>query len=94
MAGVADTFIFDANGGKFSDGSTSLSVEAISTHPIKEYCPIDPIRNGYKFLGWSSDKNSLTGVSSDSSIEDAGAALSQILYAIWQKNGGGRNSDY
>ena len=93
MAGVIDTFVFDANGGKFSDGSTSLSAEAKSTRPIKEYCPIDPIRNGYKFLGWSSDKNSSTGVSSESSIEDAGGVVNQTLYAIWQKNGG-RNSDY
>lgn len=87
MAGVTDTFVFDANGGKFSDGSTSLSVAAISSRPIKEYCPIDPIRNGYKFLRWSSDKNSSTGVSSNSSISDVGAEATQILYAIWQKEG-------
>ena len=90
------TITLDANGGKFSDGSTTFSVTTYSfADDIKNYCKTDPLRKGYSFLGWNMNKNATTGEPSSSSFMSAGVYENySILYAIWQKMGGGWNSDY
>ena len=85
------TITLDANGGKFSDGSTTFSVTIYSfADDIKNHCKTDPLRKGYSFLGWNMNKSATTGKPSSSSFMSAGAAENySILYAIWQKMGDG-----
>ena len=44
---------FDANGGKFSDGSATVSLYIKSGDPITP--PADPTRDSYYFAGWAPD---------------------------------------
>ncbi len=43
--------VFNANGGKFADGSEEVTVAALFNEQIA--APSDPVRAGYEFIGWN-----------------------------------------
>ncbi len=47
------TATFNANGGRFSDGTTSKSLTVKSGDPLT--APVDPTRDNYYFAGWDPD---------------------------------------
>ncbi len=49
---------FDANGGKFENGSATATVETVFSEKI--VAPEAPVRAGYVFVGWDSDVGNMT----------------------------------
>ena len=72
--------IFDANGGKWNDGSI-FTVEIADGEPIWDYRPSVPHRSGYNFKGWYSDKTATKPYDPNSVITE-----DTILYAGWTKH--------
>ena len=70
---------YDANGGKFSDGSTAKTIditEDIETNNLEQ--PL--ARTGYSFSGWASDKK---GTQTVDTIVASGVTKDITLYAKW-----------
>ena len=100
------TLIFDPNGGSFSDGSTTNDSKQIKApKEMKDDETTDPItpnkgkptREGYKFYGWSTDKNADANSLIANYISD-GKQLTKTeitalfdnktsvtLYAVWEE---------
>ena len=103
------TLVFDPNGGSFSDGSTTPddSKQIKAPKEMEDDETTDPItpnkgtptREGYEFLGWSTDKNADANANSlvANYISDGkqltkneitalfGDNTSVTLYAVWKK---------
>lgn len=74
------TISYDANGGGGAPGSQR------KTHDIKILIPtVEPVRNGYTFLGWGVSKTSTSPTYQPG--EWYYSNISRTLYAVWQKNG-------
>lgn len=73
------TASFDANGGKFSDGSSSKTTSADEGQPITK--PEDPTKDGYVFAGWADEPDATT----EDVINDLGnmPAEGKDYYAVW-----------
>lgn len=73
------TISYDANGGGGAPGSQR------KTHDIKILIPtVEPVRNGYTFLGWGVSKTSTSPTYQPG--EWYYSNISRTLYAVWQKN--------
>ena len=71
------TVIFDANGGEWSSG-TEISVDIPDNAPIWDYRPEVPVRSGYNFSGWFTDKEATNPYDPNSLV------VSDLsLYAGW-----------
>ena len=76
------TVTFDANGGKWDDGSTTKSVKVTydSNWDSVKLMATDPSRQGYSFKGWSAvpnpDPNYFTSMGNF--IKD------RTVYALWE----------
>jgi len=74
------TISYDANGGGGAPGSQR------KTHDIKILIPtVEPVRNGYTFLGWGVSKTSTSPTYQPGDWYYSN--ISRTLYAVWQKNG-------
>ena len=73
------TISYDANGGGGAPGSQR------KTHDIKILIPtVEPVRNGYTFLGWGVSKTSTSPTYQPG--EWYYSNISRTFYAVWQKN--------
>lgn len=80
---------FDANGGKYKNNSESASKTVEKKEGETSYLDLDkleleagkPIREGYTFIGWYTDKNAQT--KADSNFE---VIADTTLYAGWEEN--------
>lgn len=85
----------DANGGKFSNGSTIWSSDVLSTKGnggAVSYAVSDfptPTRGGYTFVGWGANKTSTTtydlSVSFTTNVTSSSNPKEVTVYAIWKK---------
>ena len=75
------TVTFDANGGKFPDGTTEIKIETDDNGNLDSAkIPEDPTREGYgSFKGWSLTEDGTEAVEPDAKPYDGAATL----YAIW-----------
>ena len=75
------TVTFDANGGTFKDGTTTLEINDIINFNYDNL--VKPTRNGYKFVGFYTEK---TGGKSyfDLMNSEAGIEEDTVLYARWE----------
>ena len=75
------TVTFDANGGKFQDGTTEIKIETDDDGNLdRALIPEDPTREGYgSFKGWSLTEDGTEAVEPDAKPYDGAATL----YAIW-----------
>ena len=79
------TITFDANGGKWDDGSTTKSVKVkhgttADQKDLKGYVR-DPIRQGYTFKQWTTAANS-----DPNNIYIVSINTDGTLYALWVQN--------
>lgn len=72
------TLTFDANGGKWSDGSTSYKMTVASGSSIT-FPEENPTRDAYKFVGWATTATA-TEASSFATLRVSGNAK---VYAVW-----------
>lgn len=73
--------IFDANSGAFKDGTTTLEINDIINF---NYDNLEkPTRNGYKFIGFYTEKNGGKSYN-DLMNSEAGIEEDTILYARWE----------
>ena len=72
---------FDANGGKFNDDSDKKQVEDIEDGSLLEQ-PEAPVRDGYTFAGWFSDK----GLTKAWNFANNPVRKDMTLYAKWINN--------
>jgi uncharacterized repeat protein (TIGR02543 family) len=76
---VQASLIFDANGGTGGPTSIKANVDGTVTIPT-----LIPVRNGYKFLGWSADAKGTKATYSPGQTIKINADFK--LYAVWQDN--------
>ena len=78
------TLIYDANGGTMSSDPSSVLVTSNTTCPFI-VTSVVPTREGYTFLGWSTERSATaaTYVAGDT-ITLTAAALNSTLFAIWE----------
>ena len=76
---VQATLAFDANGGTGGPTSIKANVDGTVTIPT-----LIPVRNGYKFLGWSADAKATKATYSPGQTIKINADFK--LYAVWQDN--------
>ncbi|MGI6751740.1 MAG: InlB B-repeat-containing protein [Anaerovoracaceae bacterium] len=85
------TVTFDANGGSFSGGSTTLSVNVNRGESLGGAMPDSPTRSGYKFTGWKrlggSDFNGNTIVISNITVKAQWEVVPQVT-VTFNPNGG------
>ena len=74
---VTYTVIFDANGGRFTDGETAFTAKLKENSLL--VAPLPPTKNGFTLEGWSTDKNSSTVWNFDTDL----VTKDITLYAIW-----------
>ena len=74
---VTYTVIFDANGGRFTDGETAFAAKLKENSLL--VAPLPPTKNGFTLEGWSTDKNSSTVWNFDTDL----VTKDITLYAIW-----------
>ena len=74
---VTYTVIFDANGGRFTDGETAFTAKLKENSLL--VAPLPPTKNGFTLKGWSTDKNSSTVWNFDTDL----VTKDITLYAIW-----------
>ena len=73
------TINMDANGGKFSDGSTNKSLEVIATKTYASLTTLTkPARDGYEFDGWYDKKSGGNRYNDSAAVESA-----KTIYAHW-----------
>lgn len=95
--GAGDTVTYSiqvsANGGKFADGK-SLHTWSENSGAIKDpsevLAGLNPKRTGYKLLGYSYERTGgeiIKSIAFDKSVKD------KMIYAQWQKNTSGTNTD-
>lgn len=82
---------FDANGGKFPDGSTtkSLPTKRVGEENLVDGYPPEPTREGYAFEGWY--RNS---PGEYPSVFNYNFTSNATVYANWKKNGGESTSGF
>lgn len=83
------TLTYDANGGVFSDGLTTRQQTATSTSSSSytfTVANVNPTRDGYSFLGWSTSNNAPTANYTAGSSYMVGSTRSGTLYAVWSEN--------
>ena len=71
---------FDANGGKFPDGTTKAYLNVLNDYPVEKYSK-DPTRNYYSFVGWSTSNTSYAAYDFSTKLK-----ANKILYAWWKGN--------
>lgn len=74
------TVTYDANGGEFSGGITTLDQTGIAENSTLT-APVSPTRSGWTFSGWATDRNgsNLWNFASDTVTGNI------TLYAVWQQ---------
>ena len=75
------TIIFNAGEGKFSDGSSTTSVEVIGTFNVVEGISEAPIYANHEFLGWALASNA----SRDNIITELEVTADTTLYAVYEE---------
>lgn len=78
---VIHEIVFDANGGHWNDGKTSVTIEAEENSPIWDFRPDVPARNGYHFTGWFTDRNGVNAYDPNTPVTGP-----LTLYAGWVRN--------
>lgn len=86
---VAYIVTFDANGGKFSDGSTTkaFSTKKVGDENLVDGFPPDPIRDGYEFGGWYRET-----IGEYPSVFNYDYKKDTTVYAHWEKTNGDTSS--
>lgn len=69
---------FDANGGKFADGTTEKSVKTNDENTVT--APANPTREGKEFVGWASSK---TATAAEDGILN-NVTENKTVYAVWK----------
>ena len=75
------SIIFDANGGVFKDGTTTIKINDIINFDYESF--EKPTRDGYKFIGFYTEKTGGTSYY-DLMNSEAGIEEDTILYARWE----------
>jgi len=85
---VSETYklILDANGGKFSDGKVKLEFEDVTKCDMTKI--ENPVKDGYTFKGWYTEKTAGISIETVMSSED-GIKEDMTFYAQWEENSGG-----
>jgi len=80
------TVVFDTNGGRTTGGmDTEIRTVIPPETTVGKNMPADPIRSGYTFLGWNTEKDG-----SGTAFTGATVVTCDItVYAQWRLNGGG-----
>ena len=76
--GVTVTNTFNANGGEFSDQSTTATADSIFGSAV--ITPNSPSKPSYNFLGWSTDPNATT----PDELGNQASTTGTTYYAVWQ----------
>lgn len=74
--------VFDANGGTFSDASTSVTRQARSYKSL-DISDLIPTRENYVFIGWGLSKTSTSVEHTTTYYEDTLVYMTQNRYAVW-----------
>lgn len=83
------TLTYNANGGVFSDGQTTRQQTTTSTSSSSYAFTVEsvnPTRDGYSFLGWSTSSSAMTADYTAGSSYTVGSTRSGTLYAVWSEN--------
>lgn len=82
---VEETYkvLFDANGGKYSNGNSTLTFAAWNNDEYNYDSIIKPTREGYKFLGFYTAKTG--GTTLQLLMAEAGIDEDMTFYARWEK---------
>ena len=78
------TINFNANGGKYSDNTTSKSVKDVVFYEDYPSAPATPTRSGYTFNGWHTSSSSDTPVTLNDTCFSS--TSNTTLYAHWTAN--------
>ena len=76
--GITVTNTFNANGGTFSDNSTTATAD--STFGSAIITPNSPTKPSYNFLGWSTNQNATT----PDELGNQSSTTGTTYYAVWQ----------
>lgn len=79
------TLSYDASGGSEAPEALYYSGEDYSSTHVMPISSKEPVRDGYKFMGWSTDKNST--IADYASGTEIRIGYDTTLYAVWQKDG-------
>jgi len=78
--------IFDTNEGKFPNGKTKIEFEDVTKFKTTDI--ENPVRDGYTFKGWFTEKTG--GISFDTVMNgEAGIQKTTTFYAQWEENSAG-----
>lgn len=84
------TLTYNANGGKSAPSSQKQTIYynscGLTQTAIFSLSKSIPTRDGYKFLGWSTDKNAVTASYNAGQKVEMNESSATTLYAVWQKN--------